>query len=58
MGSNGLPPALGYLVVYGARSANLGLSFAAIFAAAGLALSLHALIGAVDRAATGRWYGR
>ncbi len=58
VGSNGFPVSLGYLVVYAARSANLGLCFAAIFAAAALALILHALIGVAERHAVGRWYGR
>ncbi len=58
VGSNGFPVSLGYLVVYAARSANLGLCFAAIFAAAALALLLHAAIGAVERRAVGHWYGR
>ncbi|MBM4392701.1 MAG: ABC transporter permease subunit [Deltaproteobacteria bacterium] len=58
VGSNGFPVSLGYLVVYAARSANLGLCFAAIFAAALLALLLHAGIGAIERGAVGRWYGR
>ncbi len=57
VGSNGFPPTLGYLVVFSARSANLGLCFAAVLAAGVLALSLHALLAALDRATVARWYG-
>ena len=57
VGSNGFPPTLGYLVVYSARSARPDLCFAAIAGAAALALSLHALLRALERRAIGRWYG-
>lgn len=57
-GSNGVPPTLGQLVVYTARSAKTDLCFAAIVCAAGLAASLQAGISVLERVAIGGWYGR
>lgn len=58
VGSNGVPPTLGQLVVYSARSARTDLCFAAITLAGALAAGLQGGIGVVERAAVGRWYGR
>lgn len=57
VGSNGVPPALGQVVVYEARSARIDVAFAAITCAAGLALGLHALVRVAEVRAIGRWYG-
>ncbi len=57
VGSNGQPPSLGWLVVYGARTADTARCFAAIAAASLLALSLNLAIGVVERRAIGSWYG-
>lgn len=57
VGSNGVPPTLGQLVVYGARAARLDLSFAAVACAAGLALALHGAVRLAEARAVGRWYG-
>lgn len=57
VGSNGFPKTLGYLVVFGTRSARMDLAFAAIVLAALLALVVHGLISAVERRAVGRWFG-
>lgn len=57
VGSNGLPPTLGQLVVYSARSARSDLCFAAIVCAGALALALHAVIRALEARLIGRWYG-
>lgn len=53
VGSNGEPPSLGYLVLRSARSADTALTFAAVFAAAGLA----GLVYWAARAAEARWLG-
>ncbi len=58
VGSNGVPPTLGQLVVYSARSARTDLCFAAIVCAGLLAASLQAAITAMERVMIGRWYGR
>ena len=57
VGSNGRPPTLGYLVMYAARSARTDLCFAAIVAAAALALVQHGALRALEARAIGRWYG-
>lgn len=57
VGSNGLPPALGQVVMYAARQSDMALCFAAIACAAGLALIVHAGIRALEARAIGRWYG-
>jgi NitT/TauT family transport system permease protein len=58
VGSNGVPPTLGQLVVYAARSARTDLCFAAITLAGVLAAGLQAGIGVLERAWIGGWYGR
>jgi NitT/TauT family transport system permease protein len=58
VGSNGVPPTLGQLVVYSARSARTDLCFAAIVCAGLLAACLQAAIAALERAMIGRWYGK
>lgn len=58
VGSNGFPPTLGQLVVYTARSAELDLCFAAIAAAAALALVVNTTLAAIERRVIGSWYGR
>lgn len=57
VGSNGIPPTLGQLVVVGARSANTALSFAAIGGAALLALAVHGALRFAEARTIGRWYG-
>ncbi len=57
VGSNGVPPTLGQLVVYSARSARTDLCFAAITLAGALAAALQAGITTAERAMIGRWYG-
>ncbi len=57
VGSNGIPPALGQVVVASARSARMDLCFAAIVAAGALALSLHAVLRFAEHRAIGKWYG-
>lgn len=57
VGSNGLPPTLGYLVVFSSRSANLALCFAAVAAAGALALFLHGALALLHRLTVARWYG-
>ena len=56
VGSNGVPPTLGQLVVYSARSARTDLCFAAITLAGALAACLQGAIGVLERASIGRWY--
>ncbi len=58
VGSNGQPPTLGFLVLYGARSARPDLAFAAISGAAALALGVQAGVRLLERRTIGRWYGR
>lgn len=57
VGSNGQPPSLGYLVLRAARTAETGLSFAAIGCATALSLALFGLVRALEHRAIGRWYG-
>ncbi len=57
VGSNGIPPTLGQIVVYSARSARLDLCFAAVGAAGLLALTSLTTIRFLERRAIGRWYG-
>jgi NitT/TauT family transport system permease protein len=57
VGSNGVPPTLGYTVLVASRSARPDQAFAAIFLAAALALGLGLAIGALERRVIGRWYG-
>lgn len=57
VGSNGSPPTLGYLIVFSARSAELGLCFAAVAVSAGLALIFLAVVGAAEQKLVGRWFG-
>lgn len=57
VGSNGVPPTLGYLVVYSARSARTDLCFAAIGCSGGLAFMLHLVVRWAERRLISRWYG-
>jgi NitT/TauT family transport system permease protein len=57
VGSNGAPPSLGFLVLHSARSADTGLTFAAIAAAAVLAVALYGAVRALDARLVGRWRG-
>lgn len=57
VGSNGAPATLGFLVVFGARSARTDLGFAAVVCAGLLALGLHALVQMWERRSIGHWYG-
>lgn len=57
VGSNGVPPTLGQLVVYSARSAQTDVAFAAIACATALALLLHGAARWTEARAIGRWYG-
>lgn len=57
VGSNGVPPTLGQVIVASARSARTDLCFAAITCAGALAASVQAGITALERALIGRWYG-
>ena len=56
-GSNGDPPSLGFLILFGTRSARLDLSFAAILLSGVLAVGLQWLIGWTERRSIGAWYG-
>jgi len=56
VGSNGLPPSLGYLVLRAARTAETGLSVAAVLTASGLSLAMHAAVRLVERRVIGRWH--
>jgi NitT/TauT family transport system permease protein len=57
VGSNGLPPSLGYVVLRSARSADTATSFAAIFAAAALALVFFSAVRLLEKLSIGRWHG-
>ncbi|MCB9780037.1 MAG: ABC transporter permease subunit [Alphaproteobacteria bacterium] len=57
VGSNGVPPSLGYLVVHASRSAETPLSFAAIGCSAMLALLLFSLTRLLERRFVDRWHG-
>lgn len=56
VGSNGLPPSLGYLVLRAARTAETGLSVSAILAASALSLALYGAVRALERRVIGRWH--
>ncbi len=58
VGSNGVPPTLGQVIVASARSARTDLCFAAITCAGVLAAAVQAGITGLERALIGRWYGR
>jgi len=58
VGANGTPRSLGYLVQAAARGAHTDRSFAAILAAAALALGIFGAIRALEHRAIGRWHGR
>ncbi len=58
VGSTGTPRSLGYLVQYAARSARTDRSFAAIFAAALLALLFFGAVRLAERLSIGQWHGR
>ena len=57
VGSNGLPPSLGFVVLRSARSADTATSFAAIFAAAALALVFFSAVRLLEKLSIGRWHG-
>ena len=57
VGSNGIPPALGFVVLRSARSADTALTFAAVLGAAGLALAFFGLVRLLERQVIGRWHG-
>ena len=57
VGSTGSPRSLGYLVQTAARSARTDRSFAAIGAAALLALAFFAVVRLLEHLAVGRWHG-
>ena len=57
VGSNGLPPSLGFVVLRSARSADTATSFAAIFAAAALALIFFSAVRLLEKLSIGRWHG-
>lgn len=57
VGSNGLPPSLGFVVLRSARSADTATSFAAIFAAAALALAFFSAVRLLEKFSIGRWHG-
>lgn len=57
VGSNGAPPSLGYLVLQSARSADTGLTFAAIFLAALLAFAFFAFTRGLERRLVEGWHG-
>lgn len=58
VGSNGVPPTLGQMIVASARSARTDLCFAAIVWAGVLAAVLQVGITALEKGMIGRWYGR
>ncbi len=57
VGSNGFPPSLGFVVLRSARSADTATSFAAIFAAAALALVFFSAVRLLEKLSIGRWHG-
>ncbi|MED5369849.1 MAG: ABC transporter permease [Myxococcota bacterium] len=57
VGSNGLPPSLGFLVLSSARSADTALTFGAVFCSAALAGVLFLAVRGVEKLAIGRWHG-
>ena len=57
VGSNGLPASLGFVVLRSARSADTATSFAAIFAAAALALVFFSAVRLLEKLSIGRWHG-
>ncbi len=57
VGSNGAPPTLGYLVLRSSRSAQTGLTFAAIACATGLALAAFAIVRLLEARLIGPWHG-
>ena len=57
VGSNGLPPSLGFVVLRSACSADTATSFAAIFAAAALALIFFSAVRLLEKLSIGRWHG-
>lgn len=56
IGSNGVPPGLGFLVLRAARTAEMGLSVAAILCATGLSLAIFGSVRALERRVIGRWH--
>ena len=57
VGSNGIPPALGAVVLRSARQAETAQTFAAIFAAAALAFAFFSVVRGVERQVIGAWHG-
>jgi NitT/TauT family transport system permease protein len=58
VGSNGLPPSIGYLVLRSARAADTALGFAAIGCAALLAIGSFVLVRLAEARFIGHWHGR
>lgn len=56
IGSNGVPPGLGFLVLRAARTAEMGLSVAAILCATALSLGIFGSVRAAERWVIGRWH--
>ena len=57
VGSNGVPPTLGYLVLQSSRSAQTGTTFAAIFFATALALAAFGLVRLAEARLIDPWHG-
>ncbi len=57
VGSTGMPPCLGYLVIQSARSADTGLTFATITVTASIALLLFGLVRWLEARLIGSWHG-
>ena len=56
IGSNGQPPSLGYLVLRAARTAETGLSLAAVLSATALSLLLYGAVRVAERWVIGPWH--
>lgn len=56
VGSNGLPPSLGYLVLRAARTAETELSLAAVLSASALSLAVYGAVRLGERWVIGRWH--
>lgn len=57
VGSNGLPPSLGFLVLRSARTAETPMAFAAVGCATSLALVYFGLVRWAERRMIGAWHG-
>lgn len=56
IGSNGSTPSLGYLVLRAARTAETGLSLAAVFSATALSLACYGAVRLAERRVIGPWH--